>query len=390
MPPLNSRMTKNQDRTHRYRPGKAAVQEDSDEESSSEEEAPPEPVKPRARPAPAAQTYRPKLPPAAVARKPEIDLEGFVTASESSSDEEASGSGEEEESSEEESEESESEEEVKPRLIAPKFISKAARAKLQAAQPTKTEEDIAREEKERREEKATELLQAQIDRDQAAKAVGKKAWDDDDNALEDDVDDTDGLDPEAELAAWKIRELKRIKRDREALVEKEKIREENERRRNLTAEEREAEDQELREQQQADYDARGKMAFMQKYYHKGAFFQGDEQDEEVQAALSRNIAGATFVDESNKEILPEYMRIRDMTKLGKTSRTKYKDLRSEDTGRFGDFNDKRNGHQGLDDRFRPDSRTFDTQTGANTAPLGTRRPRIDEDTGRDEKRPRYT
>lgn len=32
-----------------------------------------------------------------------------------------------------------------------------------------------------------------------------------------DVDDTDGLDEEAEFEQWKLRELKRIKRDREEL-----------------------------------------------------------------------------------------------------------------------------------------------------------------------------
>lgn len=31
-----------------------------------------------------------------------------------------------------------------------------------------------------------------------------------------DVDDTDGLDPEGEFEAWKLRELTRLKRDREA------------------------------------------------------------------------------------------------------------------------------------------------------------------------------
>ena len=30
-----------------------------------------------------------------------------------------------------------------------------------------------------------------------------------------DVDDTDGLDPEGEFEAWKLRELQRLKRDRE-------------------------------------------------------------------------------------------------------------------------------------------------------------------------------
>lgn len=389
-------MTKNEERNHRYRPGKAVAEESDEDWSSDEDAAPasvaqPQPVVSR----PVASTYRApqKLPPTIIARQPDIDLEGFETASESSSeegeDDDDDDEGESEEDSSSEEEESESEEEVKPRLIAPKFISKAQRARMQTEQVTKSEDTLAAEEEARRKEKTTVMLQAQIERDQAARAAGKKAWDDDDNDMEDDIDDTDDLDPEAEKAAWKLRELKRVKRDRLALIEKERELEEIERRRNLTAEEREAEDREFLEQQKAEQDGRGKMTFMQKYYHKGAFFQGDEeQDEEVKAALSRDLAGARFEDEGNKELLPEYMRIRDMTQLGRKSRSKYKDLKSEDTGRFGDFNDRQSRHHGLDDRFRPDE-GGSTQTGANTAPLGTRRVREDDDAPRAEKKARY-
>lgn len=35
---------------------------------------------------------------------------------------------------------------------------------------------------------------------------------------EDAVDDTDGLDEEAEFDAWRVRELNRIKRDREERI----------------------------------------------------------------------------------------------------------------------------------------------------------------------------
>lgn len=35
---------------------------------------------------------------------------------------------------------------------------------------------------------------------------------------EDEVDDTDGLDEEAEFDAWRVRELGRIKRDREERI----------------------------------------------------------------------------------------------------------------------------------------------------------------------------
>lgn len=47
------------------------------------------------------------------------------------------------------------------------------------------------------------------------------------------MDDTDGLEPTAEFDAWKLRELMRIKRDREAQYAREKEREEVEARRAL-------------------------------------------------------------------------------------------------------------------------------------------------------------
>lgn len=40
----------------------------------------------------------------------------------------------------------------------------------------------------------------------------------DTNEYEQSVDDTDGLDEEAEFNAWKVRELTRIKRDREERI----------------------------------------------------------------------------------------------------------------------------------------------------------------------------
>jgi microfibrillar-associated protein 1 len=40
----------------------------------------------------------------------------------------------------------------------------------------------------------------------------------DESDVEDDVDDTDGLNEEEEFEAWKIRELLRVKRDREERI----------------------------------------------------------------------------------------------------------------------------------------------------------------------------
>ena len=87
-----------------------------------------------------------------------------------------------------------------------------------------------------------------------------------------DVDDTDGLDPEAEFEAWRLRELARIKRDKEAEVQRELEREEIERRRALPEEQRLKEDMENAKRTR-DEKPKGQQKFLQKYWHKGAFHQ---------------------------------------------------------------------------------------------------------------------
>ncbi|KAK0836653.1 hypothetical protein LTR02_013934, partial [Friedmanniomyces endolithicus] len=416
MPPPSSRMTKNREQPIRYRPGKAEVDEiESEDESDASEDEDADDAAPKA-PAPKATSFpsQKKLAVdlsragqqvsfAPAPKKPlEDELEGFVTASESSDEEDvAKGSSDEDDDSSEE-EESSDDEPKKP-MIRPTFISKAKRTQQNLTTTSKSSETLAAEEEAIRKAKADELLQAQLERDAAARAAGRKAWDDDAANIdpEDEVDDTDDVDPEAERASWKLRELKRVRRDRLAIEEKEKEREEIERRRNLTAEEREAEDREFIAKQEGEREGKEKMGFMQKYYHKGAFFgaagdgDGEEQDEEVRAVMTRDLAGAKVADEAgDKSGLPEYMRIRDMTQLGRKGRSKYKDLRGEDTGRWGVDVGRRSGPggEGLDERFRPDGARQGQmeQTGANTQPVGERRRREDEgDRQRDDKRARY-
>ncbi|KAK3069441.1 hypothetical protein LTR53_012200, partial [Teratosphaeriaceae sp. CCFEE 6253] len=253
MPPPSSRMTKNRLQPTRYRPGVAEAakpesEEDEDEDEQDEEVAD-EPA-PKA-PAPKATSFpsqkklaldlskagQQRTTAAAPPKKPpEDDLEGFVTASDLSGeeDEDADGSSADEDGSSGE-EDSSDEEPAKP-MLRPTFISKAKRDQQGAAPAQKSAEEITAGEERLRKLKADELLQAQLERDAAARAAGRKAWDDDaDMDPEDEVDDTDGMDPDAERAAWKLRELKRVRRDRLAIEEKEQEREEVERRRNMTA-----------------------------------------------------------------------------------------------------------------------------------------------------------
>ena len=87
-----------------------------------------------------------------------------------------------------------------------------------------------------------------------------------------DVDDTDGLDPAAEFEEWRLRELGRVKRDKEAQIQREEEREEIERRRALPEAQRLAEDLE-HARKSRDEKPKGQQKFLQKYYHKGAYHQ---------------------------------------------------------------------------------------------------------------------
>ena len=371
MPP--KRMTANPVKPARYRPGKIAASDhsSSEEDEASEVEevstsAPPSAPPPKATSFPLEATkitsnlqkvdLNERRRQAAIAEVERVEAEkvaraeeeeGFVT--EESSAEEGSASGSEESGSEEEES---SEDEAPKVLLRPTFLKKEQRKDVSiVAAGSKTEDERWAEEERRRKEKADAMIQDQLDKDAAARAAGKKYWDDDEEGEGDMVDDTDGLDPEGERALWKLRELKRVKRDREAIEEAEKEREELERRRNLSKEEREAEDKLYIEHQKEENSAKGKMTYLQKYHHKGAFFQDDAKE----AGLDRrDIMGARFQDDGgDRELLPQYMQIRDMTKLGRKGRTKYRDLKSEDTGRWGE--EKRGTRDGgLDERFRPD------------------------------------
>ncbi|RAH46395.1 microfibrillar-associated 1 family protein [Aspergillus brunneoviolaceus CBS 621.78] len=298
----------------------------------------------------------------------------------------------EEEESESESEEESSSEEETPRrvLLRPTFIKKNQRTANAAATPeTQTRPDHhadsaadAEARRAQRQEKADALVREQLEKEAIARSAANRAWDDDELevAEEEAIDDTDGKDPAAEYAAWKLRELRRLKRERETIEAAEKEREEIERRRELTAEEREREDRAfLARQKQEKEAARGQAGYLQRYFHKGAFFRDDVEREGLD---QRNAMGARFVDDVARETLPEYMQIRDMTKLGKKGRTRYKDLRSEDTGRFGDGVSSRFGGGQrrredaplgvTDERFMPDERPRGP-TGANASVVRERR-----------------
>ncbi|KAF3904180.1 hypothetical protein AA313_de0208392 [Arthrobotrys entomopaga] len=236
--------------------------------------------------------------------------------------------------SDDSSEEEESEEEQQPRkLIRPTFIPKSKRQVPAASTSTTTDTDKSLLETRKSETHA--LVESAIRKEAIeASAIRTKHLTADltDNHHTEPPDDTDDLDPQSERAAWKLRELLRIKRARDAIEQIEKEREAIESRRAMDAEEKLKEDLEYVARQRAEtQERRGKMGFLQKFYHKGAFYQDDDSE-----LLRRDYATARVEDEVvNRELLPKALQIRSMDQLGKRGRTKWTHLSAEDTTNLG-------------------------------------------------------
>jgi microfibrillar-associated protein 1 len=140
-----------------------------------------------------------------------------------------------------------------------------------------------------------------------------------------DNDPTEAAEQEAEYAAWRLRELARVKRD---LDERRKVAgdaAEVARRRNMTDEQIMAEDAELLRDQ--NNKKKPKMRFMQRYYHEGAFFRGN--DDEADILEGRDFTAPTEQDLVDKSILPEAMQVR--RGFGLAGHTRYTHLADQDT-----------------------------------------------------------
>ncbi|XP_056630119.1 microfibrillar-associated protein 1 [Diorhabda carinulata] len=214
---------------------------------------------------------------------------------------------------------SESEEETGPRL-KPVFVRKKERItiieKEKELQKQKKLEEEAQKNAEERRRQTLRMVE-----DSIRKELTK------DKPHEPHIDDvcTDDENDEVEYEAWKLRELKRIKRDREEreALEKEKL--EIEKLRTMTEEERRIHLR-LIPKAVTNKAVKGKYKFLQKYYHRGAFYL-DKEDE----VYKRDFAQATLEDHFDKTILPKVMQVKN---FGRSGRTKYTHLVDQDTTKF--------------------------------------------------------
>ncbi|KAF6162766.1 hypothetical protein GIB67_029035 [Kingdonia uniflora] len=234
-----------------------------------------------------------------------------------------------EESEEEESEyETDSEEELTGiAMVKPVFVPKAERDTVAERERLEAEEraleDLVKRKKEERKIETKRIVVEEIRKDLEIRKNLEV------EANVEDIDTDDELNEAEEYEAWKVREIARIKRDRddrEALL---KEKEEIERVRNMTEEERREWE---RRNPKPLAQSKEKWRFMQKYYHKGAFFQ-DEADDRAATAGSdtiyaRDFSAPTGEDKMDKTILPKVMQVKH---FGRSGRTKWTHLVNEDT-----------------------------------------------------------
>ncbi|KAL5699007.1 hypothetical protein ACHQM5_029969 [Ranunculus cassubicifolius] len=236
---------------------------------------------------------------------------------------------EDEEEEEEESEyETDSEEETTGiAMVKPVFVPKherdtiAEREKLEAQE--RALEEMMKRRMEERKLETKQILVAEIQKDME---IQKNL---DMEAQLADVDTDDELNEAEEYEAWKVREIARIKRERESREVMIKEREEIEKVRNMTEEERREWE---RRNPKPVTKTKQKWRYMQKYFHKGAFFQNDADDVAATAGsdtiFTRDFSAPTGEDKLDKTVLPKVMQVKH---FGRSGRTKWTHLVNEDT-----------------------------------------------------------
>jgi microfibrillar-associated protein 1 len=213
------------------------------------------------------------------------------------------------------------EDEMAPRL-KPIFVRKSDRVTIQEKEKELEKETQIKLERARLHQETKKETRKMIEK--AAKESLAEKETDENVKCDFETDDENG---ETDYEAWKLRELKRMKRDRDEKEAQEREKHEIQRIRNMTEEERLAYLL-ANPKVLVNQASKGKYKFLQKYYHRGAFFMNE--DDEV---YKRNFAQPTLEDHFDKTILPKVMQVKN---FGMSGRTKYTHLLDQDTTRSED------------------------------------------------------
>lgn len=258
-------------------------------------------------------------------------LRSLEEAEGGSGDEDIQGTGDDSSSSQS----SDSDDEGAKPLPKPVYKSKEERVALREAVLAEIEQQKRLEEEEarRREEKeatSKQLLKEKVEmlekEDEAIRLrrLHGVVEDAEDMILPDD----EIHDEDEEFRLWKLREMGRLYRDE--LVEERYQREleETERRKQMTEEEL-LEDNKRRDKEKAKLAQQGKMNYMQKYYHKGVFFQ-DVVETGKEKVFDKDFNAPVGEDAVDKSYLPAAMRLR-RGEFGRKGRSKHTHLADVDT-----------------------------------------------------------
>lgn len=212
-------------------------------------------------------------------------------------------------------------------MVKPVFIPKSQRDTIAERERLEEEErqleDLVKKRLEARKIETRQIVVEEIEKD----AHIHKTLNEEVNI--EDVETDDELNEAEEYESWKNREIARIKRDREERDARLKEKEEIEKVRNMTEEERREWE---KRNPKPSRNSKQKWNFMQKYYHKGAFFQEgvDDVSQSVgrDAIYTRDFSEPTGEDKMDKSILPKVMQVKH---FGRSGRTKWTHLVNEDT-----------------------------------------------------------
>ena len=224
------------------------------------------------------------------------------------------------------SDESESEEDIRPI-----FISKNQRSTIKTEQQLEEEEakrlEIEKKKQEQKRANSVKALEKNLKDEEISK---RKIVTVDDELLS--IDDSDDIDPEAERLAWIEREFKRLD-----IMKEERKKEEQEQTKSRKLKDLDIDDSETTRQNREE---KKKMRFMQRYYHKGAFFMDNEEIATKAKEVALEPTGRDMVDYEN---MPKYYQSKNP---GKSRQTKYTHLKDQDTTDFSSpWFQKKGGHK---------------------------------------------
>ena len=233
-----------------------------------------------------------------------------------------------------------------PRLLKPVFVPRGARdtaaerdaaaAEEEAAEAAAAARAVARK------AEARALVAAVVAADEAAVAAANAPTGDGADVVTDD----DALDPDAEFAAWKVRELSRLQREADIVTADEAAAAERAALASMTEAERAARAAAIKADRDAAKAPRVRTGPMERYHHRGAFYQAGADappgvgagggDYGVAAAVAARDAAAAAAGpaSSSRSSLPKVMQVRNFGRAGQSKHTRLAD--QDTTARPGD------------------------------------------------------